>query len=317
MKLLNAIQQKLIAPKNQYNAFGKYKYRSCEDILEAIKPLLGNGTLTLTDEIVLVGDRYYVKAMAQIRDGDKTRTVSAFARESLDKKGMDSAQITGAASSYARKYALNGLFCIDDSKDADHNNIGDSSPKAVPKKPTAKQNKVLDKICEILQKKTENIVVKSKVAALFLSAAGKYPSKPEFAKEAAEWLISLDRENEWTEKPKKAPELAEEPHGTFVVDVLTSPMEAETTADPPNGTQKEDGPPALTQKNTKFMTKIKNLLIEQAVHSHLLFEERDFTKEEKMKLKDVVWIVLNHWPSSQDDVLLCMKAIKPKDVIDE
>jgi hypothetical protein len=116
---LNEIQQKLKAPKGQTNSFGKYKYRSCEDILEAVKPLLGTATLTLSDEIVQVGDRYYVKATATLVDKDGAICTTAYAREPQDKKGNDEAQITGACSSYARKYALNGLFCIDDTKDAD------------------------------------------------------------------------------------------------------------------------------------------------------------------------------------------------------
>ena len=121
MKQLIEIQKELKAPKGQYNSFGKYKYRSAEDILEAVKPLLHEHgcQLTLTDEIVLIGDRYYVQAVAQIFNGEETVHVSAYAREDLDKKGMDGSQITGTASSYARKYALNGLFLIDDTKDAD------------------------------------------------------------------------------------------------------------------------------------------------------------------------------------------------------
>ena len=120
MKLLNEIQQKLKAPKNQVNKFGGYNYRSCEDILEAVKPLLGNGTLILEDEMIQIGERFYVKATARLFEaGKETAHASAYARESLEKKGMDTAQITGAASSYARKYALNGLFLIDDTKDAD------------------------------------------------------------------------------------------------------------------------------------------------------------------------------------------------------
>ena len=119
MKLLNEIQQKLKAPKNQTNSFGKYKYRSCEDILTAVKPLLGSGTLLLTDEIVNVGQFNYVRASASLCDGEKTEVAIGWARESVTKKGMDDSQITGSASSYARKYALNGLFCIDDTKDAD------------------------------------------------------------------------------------------------------------------------------------------------------------------------------------------------------
>jgi hypothetical protein len=116
---LKDIQQKLVAPKAKYNSFGKYQYRSCEDILEAIKPLLGDATLILNDDIVGVGERVYVKAMATLTLGDKQVCANGFAREAVTKKGMDDAQITGAASSYARKYALNGLFCIDDNEDAD------------------------------------------------------------------------------------------------------------------------------------------------------------------------------------------------------
>jgi hypothetical protein len=123
MKLLNKIQRELKAPKGNYNSFGKYSYRSCEDILEAVKPLLGDeATLTLSDKIVQLGDRYYVEATAELFDGEKSVSKTAYAREALDKKGMDDAQITGSASSYARKYALNGLFCIDDTKDADATN---------------------------------------------------------------------------------------------------------------------------------------------------------------------------------------------------
>lgn len=121
-KLLD-IQQELKAPKNQYNSFGKYHYRSCEDILEGVKPLLdkNKAILTLTDELMQVGERYYIKATAQLIDVEKGESIesTAFARESETKKGMDLSQITGSASSYARKYALNGLFCIDDTKDAD------------------------------------------------------------------------------------------------------------------------------------------------------------------------------------------------------
>ena len=118
------IQGELKAPKGQYNNYGGYKYRSCEDILEAVKPLLikYNATLTVADEIILIGERYYIKATARIFDTETENncfTVSAYAREPEDKKGMDHSQITGTASSYARKYALNGLFLIDDTKDAD------------------------------------------------------------------------------------------------------------------------------------------------------------------------------------------------------
>ena len=121
MKKLIAIQADLKAPKGNYNSFGKYSYRSCEDILEAVKPLLAREEciLTITDDIVQVGDRFYIKATARITDGTETMEVTAFAREEKEKKGMDGSQVTGTASSYARKYALNGLFLIDDNKDAD------------------------------------------------------------------------------------------------------------------------------------------------------------------------------------------------------
>ena len=132
MKELRSIQTELNAPKNQYNTFGKYSYRSCEDILAAVKPLLAayNCTLTLTDGIELIGDRFYVRATATLtNDTGDTAKATAYAREDEVKKGMDGAQITGAASSYARKYALNGLFCIDDVKDPDPTNKGDASPR--------------------------------------------------------------------------------------------------------------------------------------------------------------------------------------------
>lgn len=120
---LMAVQAELKAPKNQHNSFGKYDYRSAEDIIEAVKPLLkDNGLfLNMSDDIVLIGDRYYVKATVKVVDvvtGESVQT-SALAREAAQKKGMDESQVTGTASSYARKYALNGLFAIDDNRDAD------------------------------------------------------------------------------------------------------------------------------------------------------------------------------------------------------
>ena len=121
-RVLNA-QSELKAPKGQFNKFGKYNYRSAEDILEAVKPInLKHGLLlAVSDDIVQIGDRYYIKASATLKcvDSSESTTVTAFAREPLSKKGMDESQITGTASSYARKYALNGLYLIDDTKDAD------------------------------------------------------------------------------------------------------------------------------------------------------------------------------------------------------
>ena len=126
---LMKIQSELKAPKDQFNSFGKYHYRNTESILEGVKPLLAanKATLRITDEVVMIGDRYYIKATAiigEIESGEEI-SVSAYAREDETKKGMDLAQVTGSVSSYARKYALNGLFCIDDTKDSDSTNTHD------------------------------------------------------------------------------------------------------------------------------------------------------------------------------------------------
>lgn len=136
------IQQELKSPKNQRNNFGNYNYRSCEDILEAVKPLLHKEGLLLTihDEIIKLGDRYYVKAVVKLTDGEKEIKEMALAREEETKKGMDGSQITGASSSYARKYALNGLFLIDDTKDSDTTNTGEIKPKLIPKRSEVKAN---------------------------------------------------------------------------------------------------------------------------------------------------------------------------------
>lgn len=127
MKELIAIQSELKAPKSQFNKFGGYKYRKAEDILEAVKPLLNKQkcTLTITDDVVLIGNRIYVKATATIKnEKGESETTTGWAREEETKKGMDGSQITGASSSYARKYALNGLFAIDDNADSDTTNDG-------------------------------------------------------------------------------------------------------------------------------------------------------------------------------------------------
>lgn len=145
------IQSNLKAPKGQYNNFGKYKYRSCEDILESVKPLLSlhDCALVITDDIVMLGERIYVKATAKLISGSEHIESSAFAREEDTKKGMDSSQVTGAASSYARKYALNGLFCIDDTKDSDTTNTGQESSerdKAIKEAKSAKTMKELESV---------------------------------------------------------------------------------------------------------------------------------------------------------------------------
>lgn len=177
-KLLK-IQQELKAPKGQYNSFGNYKYRSAEDILESVKPLLKkyNAVLTLSDEAVAVGDWVYIKATATLSDAeikpeDKANltsyddiSVSAYARETETKKGMDASQITGSASSYARKYALNGLFAIDDTKDSDTDEqrkqadrpAGLDEAKAKVFAEMKKQNKNSKEMMEIIDKATGKV----------------------------------------------------------------------------------------------------------------------------------------------------------------
>lgn len=155
-KLLK-IQSELKSPKNQFNKFGGYKYRSCEDIFEAVKPLLKKEGLLLrvSDELVCVGERYYIKATVILTDGNETIENTAYAREEETKKGMDGSQITGASSSYARKYALNGLFLIDDVKDSDTTNTGEE------KKATKEQ---IEQLKGLLPKdKIENMLTYYKV----------------------------------------------------------------------------------------------------------------------------------------------------------
>ena len=153
---LAKVQQELKAPKDMRNNFGNYNYRSCESILEAVKPLLGknNLALTLTDEMIPVGNRIYVKATATVfptnsPEGNGSVSVSAFAREEESKKGMDSSQVTGAASSYARKYALNGLFCIDDNKDSDATNDHGKGEEKPQSKPQTKPKNTLDDVLKM------------------------------------------------------------------------------------------------------------------------------------------------------------------------
>lgn len=137
---LVAIQSELKAPKNQRNTFGNYNYRSAEDILEAVKPLLlQHGlVLTITDEVQCIGDKNYVVALARLDGCEQSITTTGWAREAISRKGMDDSQITGATSSYARKYALGGLFCLDDTKDADATNTHDKAEETPPKPRKAK-----------------------------------------------------------------------------------------------------------------------------------------------------------------------------------
>lgn len=151
-KLLN-IQTQLKAPKSQYNSYGKYYYRNCEDILEAVKPLLKkeNCTLFLTDEVETIENRFYIKVTVHFVDIDDGTTinVTAFAREEESKKGMDGSQVTGASSSYARKYALNGLFCIDDTKDSDTTNKGEDKPDEAKKEEGEEEKRLANAIKSI------------------------------------------------------------------------------------------------------------------------------------------------------------------------
>ena len=183
-ELLIEVQAELKAPKGLFNSFGNYNYRSTESILESLKPILKEKglLLTITDELVVLGDRYYIKAEAKLSKGEDSISVTAYAREEETKKGMDSSQITGATSSYARKYALNGLFLIDDNKDADTDeyhriNDSDKTPK-IPAKPSDK---------EWLNKGTENFdkvvtALKSKKATV-AQVLTKYRLSAEIKKE--------------------------------------------------------------------------------------------------------------------------------------
>jgi len=200
-KLMN-IQAELKAPKNQYNDFGKYHYRSCEDILEGLKPVLAKHktAVTISDEIVLIGDRYYVKATATLIDiekGDKVE-VSAYAREDETKKGMDLSQLTGSTSSYARKYALNGLFAIDDTKGSDATNKHDTEQVSKPKVDKGKQaivdnslasDKQLNYIYKLAKQKNYS---PESMASYIKEAYGKDSSKALTKKEASELIEMLN-----------------------------------------------------------------------------------------------------------------------------
>ena len=162
MKRLIEIQQELRAPKNQNNSFGGYNYRSCEDILEAVKPLLKKQGLALiiSDELCNIGQRYYVRAVAQLYDGEKTHDnliaeTVAYAREEESKKGMDASQLTGSTSSYARKYALNGMFLIDDTKDEDTNEK--QTEKQARAKKAEENNDLADYVVTVVENAEEKL----------------------------------------------------------------------------------------------------------------------------------------------------------------
>lgn len=165
---LAKVQAELKAPKGQFNSFGKYHYRSQEDILEAVKPILSRQgmTINLTDDIVLVGERYYVKSTATVSDGTDTISVTAFAREPNEKKGMDESQITGTASSYARKYALNGLFAIDDTKDSDTEE--QQKPTIEKREATTAPKQTTNKLNEALIKEASSLKIDLNKVATYL-----------------------------------------------------------------------------------------------------------------------------------------------------
>jgi len=170
MEALRRIQAELKAPKGQFNKFGNYKYRSCEDILEAVKPLLAkeNATLVLSDAVEHIGERFYIRSQALFKDSEgKEAKVYAYAREPEDKKGMDGSQITGTASSYARKYALNGLFLIDDTKDADTDEYKKESEARVNKttRPLKEVQNELKELCKVKKLDFSKICIEFKVTA--------------------------------------------------------------------------------------------------------------------------------------------------------
>lgn len=194
MKELQTIQSRLKVHKGQFNSFGKYRYRSCEDILEAVKPLLSetNCTLTLSDTIESIGNRVYIKATATLStaDGKQSVTTTAYAREAERKSGMDDSQITGTASSYARKYALNGLFCIDDTKDADALNTSPEYTAAQPaqapqQQPTATPDEAAADILRSADRASfeqamlrhRSLLADEKVKAACVEISKKYPKQ--------------------------------------------------------------------------------------------------------------------------------------------
>ena len=201
---LNYIQVNLKAPKGQYSEFGDYWYRSLENITDALKPFLkATGTILLmSDEIVLVNERYYVKATATIMDSENSLSVTALARETFTKKKMDDSQITGAASSYARKYALNGLFAIDDTKDADATNKHETEKKNIKqpqkanvyKKPERKvtDEQAKEKLAEIVQKfKKQFNYTENKEAITAISKALEVDVNEIYSKGSVEEKIDL------------------------------------------------------------------------------------------------------------------------------
>ena len=200
MEKLAKIQKELKAPKDLRNNFGGYNYRSAESILEAVKPLLDGAILTLEDDILLVGNRFYIKATATFQDGDYVKTTTAFAREPESKKGMDDSQITGTASSYARKYALNGLFCIDDNKDADTDEYQEQT-KSTPTKTVKAEPETKSSVEEIITGIKEKMTLQN-CKAYYAKAIEQYgKGTPEYSKWVKVWA---DKKTELEKAQTKA-----------------------------------------------------------------------------------------------------------------
>lgn len=179
MKELTMIQRALKCPKSQFNKFGGYAFRNCEDIMEAVKPLCAEHdcTLTVSDTIEHIGERYYVKATATIKNSqNEAESVTAYAREDEMKKGMDAAQITGAASSYARKYALGGLLCLDDTKDADTTNTHDAEAKKGTKITASGESLLAQKVQKAIAKLQE-LNTKDEIAAFYAQSPSEWRHK--------------------------------------------------------------------------------------------------------------------------------------------
>lgn len=193
---LSKIQQELKAPKNLYNKFGNYYYRNAEGILNAVKPLLNGMCLLITDEPIMVGERYYIKATATLTDGSESVSAVAYAREDEQKKGMDGCQLTGACSSYARKYALNALLMIDDSKDSDDDSLSPKNP--------------------------ENDSEKTKPAEV---PASKPPVKPPVKEDAPAQIVSIGSKLPPVEK-KPAPKAEKSPVQQFLITAMKGLREA-------------------------------------------------------------------------------------------
>lgn len=195
LQYLSQIQSELKAPKGQRNTFGKYNYRSCEDILEAVKPLLTERGLVLliTDDIVQIGERYYVRATATIYDSEGSFiSNSALAREEAVKKGMDASQITGATSSYARKYALNGLFAIDDTKDADATNRGQDEPRTTAKS----QQQTANSQAPAFTDEIRNTLAKAQTVQELVETFGRLPQALRDSAEVKSYCAQLKNELE-------------------------------------------------------------------------------------------------------------------------